>query len=240
MTDLERKLAETLREQAGKVTPNLDAAWVEQQRRLHRPRRRRATLVIAPLAAVLVVLTSVLLATRVTNAPAPLPPASPGQELVLAKPEVIPPATLSGGSEPVILTDFVGQTENWTSYAVTATDPTGRKLFCVETLPRDVTGGTSGSQYGIESPSCVPISRATVRAGYVGKTGGPLPAGQAVYLVDPAVPGLRLFDAAGDLSQARAVGTVGRDRVYLADVKPDSPPKSFDVTVSQEAHPASR
>ncbi|MEV6619471.1 hypothetical protein AB0M83_00360 [Amycolatopsis sp. NPDC051106] len=240
MTDLERKLAEALRGQAGEVTPNLDAAWVEQQRRLHRRPRRRLTVVVAPLAAVLVVLTSVLLATRVNHAPAPISPASPGQELVLAKPEVIPPATLSGGSEPVTLTSFVGQTENWVSYAVTATDPRGRKLFCVETLPKDVTGGTSGSQYGIESPSCVPISPATVRAGYVGKTGGPLPAGKAVLLVDPAVPGLRLFDAAGDLSYARVVGTLGRDRVYLADVTPDSRPERFDVSASQEAHPASR
>ncbi|MEA5359759.1 hypothetical protein VA596_09440 [Amycolatopsis sp., V23-08] len=240
MTDLERKLAETLREQGGEVTPNLDAAWAEQMRRQRRRPRRRLTVIVAPLAAVLVVLTSVSLATRMNTAPAPLPPANPGQELVVAKPEVIPPATLSGGGEPVTLTDFVGQTENWTSYAVAANDPTGRKLFCVESLPKGVTGGTSGSQYGIESPSCVPISRRTVRAGYVGKTGGPLPAGKAVYLVDPTVPGLRLFDAAGDLSQARVVGTLGPDQVYLADVKPDSPPKSFDVTVSQEAHPASR
>ncbi len=240
MTDLERKLAEALRGQAEEVTPNLDAAWAEQQRRQRRPRRRRLTVLVAPLAAVLVVLTSVLLATQLNSVPAPLPPASPGQELVLAKPEVIPPATLSGGSEPVALTDFVGQTDNWTSYAVTATDPAGRKLFCVQTLPKGVTGGSSGSQYGIESPSCVPILAATVRAGYVGKAGGPLPAGKAVYLADPAVPGLRLFDAVGDLSQARVVGTLGRDRVYLADVKPDSPPTRFDVSSSQEAHPASR
>ncbi|MEV6874852.1 hypothetical protein [Amycolatopsis sp. NPDC051128] len=226
MTDLERELAETLREQAGKVTPNLDAAWAEQQRRQRRPqRRRRASVWIAPLAAVLVVLTSVLVVTRVATSPTPVTPATPGQELRLAKPEYISPMILGGMGEPVALTDFVGQTDTWASYAVSAKMP--GNLFCVEALPKKPT--PAGSQYGIESPSCVRLSTGTVRAGYVGKTGGPLPAGKAVYLVDPAVRQLRLYDAAGDLSQAKVVGTLGRDRVFLADVKPGSPPVRFEV-----------
>jgi hypothetical protein len=237
MTDLERKLAETLREQAGNVTPNLDAAWAEQQRRQRRPqRRRRVSVWIAPLAAVLVVLTSVLVATRVDTSPAPVTPANPGQELVLAKPEA--PKDLSGGSEPVVLTDFVGQTDNWTAYATNPAGPTGRPWFCVETFAKGAKHGED-SQFGIESPSCVPLSDGVVRAGYVGKTGGPLPAGKAVYLVDAAVRQLRLYDAAGDLSQAKEVGTLGRDRVFLADVKPGSPPVRFDVNPAP-APPAGR
>ncbi len=85
MTDLERKLAEALRGQAGEVTPNLDAAWAEQQRRqrrLMRPRRRRAAVWAAPLAAVLVVLTSVFLATELNTARPPSP-ANPGGLLSL-------------------------------------------------------------------------------------------------------------------------------------------------------------
>src|SRR4051794_24633863 len=88
MTDLERKLAETLREQGGEVTPNLDAAWAEQQRRQRRPqRRRRAAVWIAPLAAVLVVLTSVAVATQIpASAPtAPVAPANTPGTIPLAK-----------------------------------------------------------------------------------------------------------------------------------------------------------
>lgn len=50
MTDLERKLAETLREQGGEVTPDLAGAWAEQLRRQRRPRaaRRRLTVLVAP------------------------------------------------------------------------------------------------------------------------------------------------------------------------------------------------
>jgi hypothetical protein len=241
MTDLERKLAEALREQAGEVTPNLDAAWAEQQRRQRRPqRRRRASVWIAPLAAVLVVLTSVLVATQLNAAaPVPAPPANPGQELVLAEPVFVEPVTLSGGGEPVRLVDFAGQTDAWTSYAVNPADPTGRPLFCVEALGKGTNHGTTGSQFGIKSPSCAPLSAAVVHAGYVGETGGPLPAGKAVYLVDPAVRQLRLYDAAGDLSQAQEVGALGRDRVFLADVTPGSPPVRFDVS-STPAPPASR
>jgi hypothetical protein len=241
MTDLERKLAEALREQAGEVTPNLDAAWAEQQRRQRRPqRRRRASVWIAPLAAVLVVLTSVLVATQLNAAaPVPAPPANPGRELVLAKPVFVEPVTLSGGSEPVRLVDFAGQTDAWTSYAVNPADQTGRTLFCVEALGKGTNHGTAGSQFGIKSPSCVPLSTAIVRAGYVGETGGPLPEGKAVYLVDPAVWQLRLYDAAGDLSQPKEVGILGPDRVFLADVKPGSPPVRFDVS-SDPAPPASR
>lgn len=231
MTDLERKLAETLREQAGEVTPNLDAAWAEQQRRQRRPSRgRRAAVWIAPLAAVLVVLTSVLLATRLNTAQ-PLPPqpaTQPGQELVLAQPLISLPLSFPG--EPKAVTDFVGQTNTWTSYAYQALDKGGRPVFCIEALPKGATHGGTESNYGIESPSCVPVSGHPVSAGYVGKNGGPLPAGKAVFLVDPAVRGLRLYDAAGDLSQARAVATVDMGEVFLADVDPGSPPVRFEVS----------
>ncbi|MFF1609852.1 hypothetical protein ACFVYA_18915 [Amycolatopsis sp. NPDC058278] len=231
MTDLERKLAETLREQAGEVTPNLDAAWAEQQRRQRRPvRRRRAAVWAAPLAAVMVVLTSVLLATQLNTAPspAPEPAARPGQELVLAQPLISPP--LSAPGEPKALTDFVGQTDAWTSYASQALDTTGRPVFCVEALPKGATHGGPDSNFGVESPSCVPVSGRPVSAGYVGKNGGPLPAGKAVFLVDRAVHVLRLYDAAGDLSQARVVASVDLGQVFLADVNPGSPPVRFEVS----------
>ncbi|KDN17844.1 hypothetical protein [Amycolatopsis rifamycinica] len=232
MTDLERKLAEALRGQAGEVTPNLDAAWAEQQRRQRRrPRRHRAAVWGAPLAAVLVVLTSVLLATQLNTAEPPPPPpaAKPGQELVLGKPEIAP-KNLAGGDQPVAITDFPGQTDLWTSYATDPTGPGGQRWFCVETYAKGAGYGGDGSQFGIESPSCVPRSEGVVRAGYVGKDGGPLPAGKAVVLADPAVRGLRLYDEAGDLSQAKEVGTLGRDRLFLADVKPGSPPVRFEVS----------
>ncbi|MDS0133158.1 MULTISPECIES: hypothetical protein [unclassified Amycolatopsis] len=241
MTDLERKLAEALREQAREVSPDLELAWAEQQRRQRRPsRRRRAAVWVAPLAAVLVVLTSVSIATQVNTAqpPPPQPATQPGQELVLAKP-VISPENLVGGNEPVALTDFAGQTNAWTSYAVNPADLSGRPWFCVETFLKGTTHGGTGSQFGIESPSCVPRSDRVVRAGYVGKDGGPLPAGKAVILVSAEVRGLRLYDAAGDLSPAKEVGALGRDRVFLADVKPGSPPVRYEVNPDQ-AHPASR
>ncbi|MGW3964301.1 hypothetical protein ACWED2_31110 [Amycolatopsis sp. NPDC005003] len=240
MTDLERKLAETLREQAGEVTPNLEAAWAEQQRRQRRPSRgRRAAVWIAPLAAVLVVLTSVAIATQVNIAqPPPQPAKQPGQELVFAKPEIAP-QNLAGSREPVALIDFAGQTNTWTSYATNPTDPAGRPWFCVETFAKGTTHGGLGSQFGIESPSCVPRSDGVVRAGYVGKDGGPLPAGKAVILVSAEVRGLRLYDAAGDLSPAKEVGALGRDRVFLADVKPGSPPVRYEINPTQ-ALPASR
>jgi len=87
-----------------------------------------------------------------------------------------------------------------------------------------------------------------VRAGYVGKYGGPLPAGKAVLLVDQTVRILRLYDAAGDLSPAKEVGGLvpakatgapGRDRVFLADVKPGSPPVRYELNPTP-APPASR
>ncbi|WP_439385033.1 hypothetical protein [Amycolatopsis lexingtonensis] len=239
MTDLERKLADALREEADKVTPNLDAAWAEQLRRQHRPsRRRRGAVWLAPLAAVLVVLTSVAIATQVNTDPGPVQPAVPGRALLLPGPVVADPMTLSGGSTPVALTEFAGQTDRWTSYAVTATDPTGTRVFCIEALHEGATHGAE-SQYGLKSPSCVPISAEAVRSGYVGESGGPLPAGKAVYLAEPLVQELWLYDVAGDLSRARAVGVVGADRVFLADVKPGSPPVRFEVNPTQ-AHPASR
>lgn len=178
MTDLERKLAETLREQGGEVTPDLAGAWAEQLRRQRRPRaaRRRLTVLVAPLAAVLVVLTSVLLATQLNSAPTPVPPASRGQELTLPKPEYSPVGLVEKG-EPIALTDFAGQTDNWTSYAVFAS-AMGTTLFCVEAFPKGLTGapvhGEVASQFGTKSPSCVPLSTGTVCAGYVGETGGPL------------------------------------------------------------------
>jgi hypothetical protein len=232
MTDLERKLAETLRGQAGEVTPNLDAAWAEQQRRQRKPqRRRRAAVWVAPLAAVLVVLTSVLLGTQLNTAstPTPAPPANPGQELVLAKP-LLSPANLRVMGEPKALTNFVGQTDTWTAYAADATDDAGRRMFCVEALPKGATHSGPGSNFGIESPSCVPVSGYPVLAGYVGKNGGPLPEGKAVFLVDQGVRELRLYDAVGDLSQARALDVLSADRLFLADVKPGSPPVRFEVS----------
>ncbi|WP_410619478.1 hypothetical protein [Amycolatopsis sp. cmx-8-4] len=243
MTDLERKLAETLREQGGEVTPDLAGAWAEQLRRQRRPRaaRRRLTVLVAPLAAALVVLTSVLLATQLNSAPTPVPPASRGQELTLPKPEYSPAGFAETG-EPIALTDFAGQTDNWTSYAVFAS-AMGTTLFCVEAFPKGLTGapvhGEVASQFGTKSPSCVPLSTGTVCAGYVGETGGPLPAGKAIYLVNPAVRELSLFDAKGDLSQAKRVGMLGQQQLFLADVTPGSPPVRFDVS-SDEARPASR
>jgi len=231
MTDLERKLAEALRGHAGEVTPNLDAAWAEQQRRQRRPPRRRRTAVwIAPLAAVLVVLTSVLLATELNTAepPPPQPAKQPGQELVLAKPEVSLPLSFPG--EPKALIDFAGQTDTWTSYASQSLDINGRPVFCIEALPKGATHGGTDSNFGIESPSCVPVSGHPVIAGYVGENGRPLPAGKAAFLVERTVRTLRLYDAAGDLSQARAVAAVDLGQVFLADVNPDSPPVRFEVS----------
>jgi hypothetical protein len=231
MTDLERKLAEALRGQAGEVTPDLDAAWAEQQRRQRRPsRRRRAAVWVAPLAAVLVVLTSVLLATELNTAqpPPPQPATQAGQELVLTKPEISLPLSFSG--EPKALIDFAGQTNTWTSYASQSLDNTGRPVFCIEALPKGAIHGGTDSNFGTESPSCVPVSGYPVSAGYVGKNGGPLPAGKAVFLVDRTVHTLRLYDAAGDLSQARAVAGVDLGQVFLADVNPGSPPVRFEVS----------
>ncbi|WP_206784311.1 hypothetical protein [Amycolatopsis sp. MtRt-6] len=241
MTDLERKLAEALRGQAREVTPDLDAAWAEQQRRQRRPPRRRKVAVWgAPLAAVLVVLTSVLLATQLNTAspPPPQPATQPGQELVFAKPEIAP-KNLAGGDEPLALTDFAGQTDTWTSYATNPADQAGKSWFCVETFAKGTTHGGPGSQYGIESPSCVPLSDGAVRAGYVGKYGGPLPAGKAVLLVGAEVRDLRLYDEAGDLSPAKEVGVLGRDRVFLAEVNPGSPPVRYEINPTP-VPPASR
>lgn len=227
MTDLERKLAEALRGQAEEVTPNLDAAWAEQQRRQHRPRRRRLTVVIAPLAAVLVVLTSVLLATQLNTASAP--PANPGQPLVLAPPQYNAPVDVNVRDDSVAVTDFIGQSDNWTAYAVSGHAESGQAVLCFTSAPKGVKLGDAGSRYGLVAP-CVALSAAVVRAGYVGEVTSPLPVGKAVYLVDPAVRELRLYDAAGDLSQAKAVGKLGENRVFVADVKPGSPPVRFSVS----------
>ncbi|MGW4521234.1 hypothetical protein [Amycolatopsis sp. NPDC004378] len=232
MTDLERKLADALREQAGEVTPDLDAAWAEQQRRQRRPRRRRATVWIAPLAAVLVVLTSVLLATQVNRAPAP--PANPGEPLTLAKPVYVPMAELLGMSSPVALTEFAGQTDRWRAWAFT-THRRGESglLFCVAAFPRDQPFDRAGSQYGV-SPQCVPFASAegkVVLAGYVGEAAAPLPPGKAVYLVGATSNLLRLYDAKGDLSQGKWVGRPANPYdVFVADVSPGSPPVRYEVS----------
>ncbi|MEV6642832.1 hypothetical protein [Amycolatopsis sp. NPDC051371] len=236
MTDLERKLAETLREQAGKVTPNLDAAWVEQQRRQRRPRRRRLTVVVAPLAAVLVVLTSVLLATRVSTAPAPVAPAKPGQDLVLAKPAYQPFDHMLTRGDKALLTEFAGQTDRWQAWAYTGKAPNGpdRELFCVAAIPVGEDLTSTAPQYGTMSPQCMallPDGGKTVLAGYVGETGGPLPPGKAVYLLSSTMEHLRLYNARGDLSQGTLVDRVASSyQVFLADVVPGSPPVRAEVS----------
>jgi hypothetical protein len=232
MTDLERKLAETLREQAGEVTPNLDAAWAEQQRRQRRPRmaRRRLTLVVAPLAAVLVVLTSVLLATQVqTTTPGPVPPANLGPTQVLASLGYRPMSQLEVTDTPVALTDFAGQTDSWTSYAFSAV-ASDQQQFCLEAVTRGRELDFSAPQFGPKSPFCAPVSVGTVRAGYVGENDGPLPPGTAVYLVDPKVKTLRVYDAKGDLSLAKPFGTLLQDQVFFVRFTPDSPPTRFEVS----------
>jgi hypothetical protein len=233
MTDLERKLAETLREQGGEVTPNLDAAWVEQQRRQRKPqRRRRAAVWAAPLAAVLVVLTSVLLATQLNNAPAPAPPAIAGEPLMLAKPEHRSMLGLNQFDRPVFLTDFVGQTDTWSAYAFLgyAVAAPERQLFCVAAVPKGTALDGAVPQYGTKSPVCVPISANTVRAGYFAENGGPLPPGHAVYLVDPEVGTLRLFGADGGLSLAEKFGKRVSGQVFFAETDAGSPPVRFQVS----------
>ncbi|MCR6489488.1 hypothetical protein M8542_42395 [Amycolatopsis sp. OK19-0408] len=239
MTDLERKLAETLREQAGEVTPNLDAAWAEQLRRQRRPRRRRLTVVVAPLAAVLVVLTSVLLATQL-NTDSAVQPASPGMPIVLSKPEYTPLSALRVTDTPAVVTTFVGQSDTWSTYAFTAT-VAGTASFCLAAVPRGDQLIPEAPQYGAKSPSCMPLGGGELLAGYVGENDGPLPAGKAVYVVDPRHQhgDLRLFDAAGDLSQPTSATNVSDYIAYLADVKPDSPPVRYDFTPVR-VHPASR
>ncbi|MEU4248564.1 hypothetical protein AB0F15_14270 [Amycolatopsis sp. NPDC026612] len=235
MTDLERKLAEALRGQAGEVTLNLDAAWAEQQRRHRRSRRRRGAVWAAPMAAVLVVLTSVLLATQVNTASAP--PANRGQELQLAKPEYQPfdHRMLTDG-DMAIITEFAGQTDRWRVWAYTGSQVTApdRKLFCLAAIPvgADLTEGTP--QYGTKSPQCTelrPDTGKTVLAGYVGEIGGPLPPGKAVYLVSSTPEQLRLYNAQGDLSQGKLVDRVASSyQVFLADVVPGSPPVRAEVS----------
>lgn len=228
MTDLERKLAEALRGQAEEVTPNLDAAWAEQMRRQRRPRRRRATVWLAPLAAVLVVLTSVLLATKVDRSPAPL--ANPGQELKLAQPKYQPLARLDAPSNDRRLTEFAGQTDRWVAYAFAGVGHDGNMLFCIAAVPPGQLVEVPTPQYGTKSPQCAELGDGPVVAGYVGESGGPLPAGKAVYLVDLAAHGLELFDRAGNLSQGHALGVLRGWEVYIADVDPGSPPVRFRVS----------
>lgn len=229
MTDLERKLAEALRGQAGEVTPHLDAAWAEQMRRQRKPRRRRAAVWVAPLAAALVVLTSVLLATQLKTTPAP--PGAP-QALEVAPAEYHPLADLRPRGLGVQLVEVAGQTDSWITFAfvATAASAPGRNLFCVEAVPKGRSWLDAGApQYGTKSPSCTPIGRAAVSAGYLGEAGGPLPPGRALYLAGPAVHGLRLFDAEGELGTVRKMGWADSKPVFLADVKPDSPPVRFQV-----------
>ncbi|UOZ08926.1 hypothetical protein [Amycolatopsis sp. WQ 127309] len=244
MTDLERKLAETLREQGGEVTPDLAGAWAEQLRRQRRPRaaRRRLTVLVAPLAAVLVVLTSVLLATQLNSAPTPVQPARPGRPFVLAKPEHRPLSELQVTGTPAILTNFVGQTDVWTTYVFTAT-VAGAARFCVAAVPRGDQLVPGAPQYGTKSPSCVPLDDKTeLAAGYVGENGGPLPADKAVFVTATTVLQLRTFNAKGDLSAALQK-TVSDHGVFLVDVVEGSPPERYEADyslTSQEAHPASR
>jgi hypothetical protein len=236
MTDLERKLAEALRGQAEEVTPNLDAAWAEQVRRQHRPRRRRATVWLAPLAAVLVVLTSVLLATRVSDAPPPAHPAAPGQELKLAKPEYQPFDHMLTQGDMAILTEFAGQTDTWRTWAYIGRQPNAadRELFCVAATPVDSDLAADAPQYGTKSPQCMallPDGGKTILAGYVGETGGPLPPGKAVYLLSSTMEHLRLYNAQGDLSLGKLVDRVASSyQVFLADVVPGSPPVRAEVS----------
>ena len=239
MTDLERKLAEALRGQAGEVTPNLDAAWADQMRRQRRPRRRRATVWVAPLAAVLVVLTSVLLVTRMQASSPPVPPANPGQPVTQAKLVHRPMTDLQVTGTPVALTDFAGQTDLWTAYAFTAT-AAGQVLFCVAAVPKELRVDRDVPQFGTESPLCTPPSSDTVRAGYAGELGGPLPPGTAVYLVDPGVKELRLYDANGGLSVAKPFGKLSSDQVFFARPDANSSIARWEVSSSPEAHPASR
>ncbi|MGW4059001.1 hypothetical protein ACWEGE_12015 [Amycolatopsis sp. NPDC004747] len=231
MTDLERKLAETLREQAGEVTPNLDAAWAEQQRRQRRPSRgRRAAVWIAPLAAVLVVLTSVLLATRLNTAQ-PLPPAGPGERLVIATPEHLRMSELRDPSVAVSVVDFVGQTNAWTAHAFFAKAGNVTQV-CVAAIPRNLPFSIEAPQYGLKSPTCVRMGGSgRILAGYVGENLGPLPSGTALYVASgPSARTLKLYAANGDLSEARAIGMLGPDRMYLADVDPGSPPVRFEFS----------
>jgi hypothetical protein len=225
MTDLERKLAEALGEQAGEVTLDLDAAWAEQQRRqLRPPRGRRVAVWVAPLAAVLMVLTSVLLPTQLKTAPTP--PASQGEPLSLPKPKY--GEIGSFGLHGLPITEFAGPADRWLAYAVVGSAADAVK-FCLLATPAPA-GTSISAEDGAKSPACVSISAAVVRSGYVGVTDGPLPADKAVYLVDPTVRELWLFDAHGGRSQARAVGMLESDRVFLATVHPGSPPVRFQVS----------
>ncbi|MFB9684711.1 hypothetical protein [Amycolatopsis plumensis] len=232
MTDLERKLAETLREQAGEVTPNLEAAWAEQVRRQQKPRRRRAAVWAAPLAAVLVVLTSVLLATQLNTAS--VPPANPGEPLNLAKftPRTLHALQVMVG--PVGAIDFAGQSSSWTAYAFGAFASGGvTELLCVASVPAGHRLAAESPLYGIDSPRCLPIERLSghaVRAGYIGEPNGPLPSGKAIFFVDPSVGTLQLFAANGDLIMARPVGRLSDLVVFAADVPPGSPPVRFRVS----------
>ena len=235
MTVLERKLAEALRGQAEEVTPNLDAAWAEQQRRQRRPRRRRATVWAAPLAAVLVMLTSVLLAAQLNESPAPLPPANRIVELNLAG-FAHQDIDFSHVTDVVELTDFVGQTDRWTAFAFQASVlGTGAGVVCIAAVPAGEKLGADIPQYGTKSPQCTPtrtmMTDEPVTAGYVGEVDGPLPPGKAVYFLDARVRNLQLFDKSGDLAKAWSLGQrVRQDMVFLADVTPGWPPVRAEVS----------
>ncbi|WP_410587520.1 hypothetical protein [Amycolatopsis sp. lyj-23] len=230
MTDFERELAEALRGQAEEVTPDLDAAWAEQQRRQQRPpSRRRAAVWVAPLAAVLVVLTSVLLATQLHTAP----PAQPGAPLVYSKFTPEPMPSLFGQYDSVRLTDFVGQTNTWTAYAFRTEGRGGlTELLCVASVPTGRPLAIGIPLYG-DGPRCIPTEDLPphgVRAAYIGDPLGPLPPDKAVFLTDPTLRTLRLFASNGDLTQARPVGRLSDFLVYVADVTPGSPPVRFQIS----------
>ncbi len=86
------------------------------------------------------------------------------------------------------MTDFSGQTDNWTAYAFSATTVALARpaLFCVAAVPT-----CAGSRIGVAVRDQVALVRPALvgrrAAGYVGETGGPLPADKAVYLSIPAV-----------------------------------------------------
>ncbi|MET8847147.1 hypothetical protein [Amycolatopsis sp. NPDC004625] len=144
-----------------------------------------------------------------------------------------PFAELHNVGPPTALTDFEDLTGIWTSYAFFATVE-GAPQFCVAGVPKQQSMLTKLTaalpQFGVKSPSCAPLSAGVVRAGYVGEAGGPLPPRIAVYLVDPAVRELRLFDAGGGMSLARGDAKLEMDRVFFASVSPGSPPVRFQVS----------
>ncbi|MBE1499758.1 hypothetical protein H4696_006858 [Amycolatopsis lexingtonensis] len=239
MTDLERKLADALREEADKVTPNLDAAWAEQLRRQHRPRRRRGAVWLAPLAAASAVLISVLVGDQLNTAspPTPASPMSPATTTVtVAAPQHVPSAVPSINGGPVGLMSFTGQTDTWKAYAFTSHQNLNWPLFCVAAMPDGQPFDKNAPQFGLRSPLCALYrtdANQVIFAQQVGEEGGPLPADRAIYLADCTVRELRLYNSEGDLSQAARVGQMLGMCVFLADITAGKPPVRFDAHSGQ-------